>query len=94
MVAVTVAATVVALTASALPAWAQFPYGSGPDYKVPPGTVPNDLSGDYRSWIDRNGNNAQAFNQLGISGNIFEDKYASFSIHGSLPFLEISVPRS
>ena len=38
------------LLASAVPAYADFPYGTGPEYKVGPGVTPNDLSGDDNDW--------------------------------------------
>src|SRR5436190_7852888 len=44
------ATTFVAATAWAMPASADFPYGSGPDHKLAPGKVPNDLSGDGNDW--------------------------------------------
>jgi hypothetical protein len=34
----------------AVPAYADFPYGSGPDHKLAAGEVPNDLSGDGNDW--------------------------------------------
>jgi hypothetical protein len=43
-------ATAVLVTAYALPASADFPYGSGSEHKLPPGVVPNDLSGDGNDW--------------------------------------------
>ena len=36
----------VVLACLAVPAGAEFPYGSGPEHKVGPGVVPNDLAGD------------------------------------------------
>jgi hypothetical protein len=41
-----VVVTLLAALVAATPALATFPYGSGPDRKLPPGTVPNDLGGD------------------------------------------------
>src|SRR5207253_2643239 len=34
----------------AVPAYADFPYGSGPNYSLGPGVTPNDLSGDSNDW--------------------------------------------
>ena len=39
-----------ALACPATPAWADFPYGTGPQYKVGAGVTPNDLSGDDNDW--------------------------------------------
>ena len=38
------------LALCAVPAGADFPYGTGPEYKVGPGEVPNDLSGDNNEF--------------------------------------------
>lgn len=38
------------LFVGAAPAYADFPYGTGPQYKVGAGTTPNDLSGDDNDW--------------------------------------------
>jgi hypothetical protein len=38
------------LLVGAVPAYADFPYGTGPEYKVGAGTTPNDLSGDDNDW--------------------------------------------
>jgi hypothetical protein len=35
---------------SAVPAYADFPYGNGPEHKLNPGEVPNDYSGDGNDW--------------------------------------------
>jgi hypothetical protein len=38
------------LLATAVPAYADFPYGTGPQYRVGPGVTPSDLSGDDNDW--------------------------------------------
>jgi Subtilase family len=38
------------LVVSAVPAYADFPYGTAPDNKLGPGVTPNDLSGDSNDW--------------------------------------------
>ena len=43
-------ACVIATGCVATPAWADFPYGTGPEYKVGPGVTPGDLSGDDNDW--------------------------------------------
>ena len=43
-------ACVIAMGCVATPAWADFPYGTGPEYKVGPGVTPSDLSGDDNDW--------------------------------------------
>src|SRR4051794_38992643 len=40
----------VLLLAIAAPAHADFPYGTGPQYKLGPGVTPSDLSGDDNDW--------------------------------------------
>ena len=39
-----------ALLVGAVPAYADFPYGSGPEHKLAAGQVPNDYSGDGNDW--------------------------------------------
>ncbi|PWU22090.1 MAG: hypothetical protein C5B48_10640, partial [Candidatus Rokuibacteriota bacterium] len=34
----------------AVPAYADFPYGNGPEHKLSAGQVPNDYSGDHNDW--------------------------------------------